>query len=263
MELVTLSTKLKRANVGDTIKMSLLCEVQGICPLCKRDLVVNRKKKKTRVFDVAHIYPLNPTEHEKDILKDEELLSQDVDCEDNFIALCKECHKIYDTQKTILEYRQLVEIKKIINKVKILTETWDKQTLHKDIARVADTISKLNHNQIKDTELSYDALKLTDKKDDSFDITNEIKVSQYILSFFVPIRESLRKLEKEEKAKSVFICSQVRSYYTLLLMQNFDQNDIFEKLCDWFMTNTGIIDRSKAEVLVSYFIQNCEVFSEC
>nr|WP_295711324.1 ABC-three component system protein [uncultured Halomonas sp.] len=255
--------KLRRANVNDTVKMSLLCEVQGNCPLCRRALVVKKDKKSVRVFDVAHIYPLHATEHEIKILNGEELLSQNIDCEENFIALCKECHKIYDTQKTVSEYIQLVEIKKAINKVKALSETWDKQTLHADISLVAEKVGGLGEAEIKETQLTYEALKLDQKKDSSLGIINEIKISQFILKFFVPIREALRSLEMQEKAKSVFICSQVRSYYILLYMQEFNQSQIFEKVCDWFMVNTGISDRSKAEVLVSFFIQNCEVYTEC
>jgi hypothetical protein len=66
-----LSEKLRRANVNDTVKMSLLCEVDGSCPLCRRDLVVKKKKKNVRVFDVAHIYPLNAISHELTILNNE------------------------------------------------------------------------------------------------------------------------------------------------------------------------------------------------
>lgn len=257
-----LSDQLRRANVTDTVKMSLLCEVQGLCPLCRRALMVKKGSKRVRVFDIAHIYPLNATEHEKHILIAEEVLSADIDCEENFIALCKECHKIYDTKKTVQEYRQLVEIKKTINKIKALSQTWDRQTLHKDIAVVARDLEALSELDIKNTTLSFAALKLSQKKDETLGIMNEMKIGQYILSFFAPIRESLRKLELEEKAKSLFICSQVKSYYTLLLMQGFDQSQIFEEMCVWFMTNTGIKERSKSEVLVSYFIQNCEIFSD-
>ena len=257
-----MSDQLRRANVTDTVKMSLLCEVQGLCPLCRRALMVKKGSKRVRVFDIAHIYPLNATEHEKYILIAEEVLSADIDCEENFIALCKECHKIYDTKKTVQEYRQLVEIKKTINKIKALSQTWDRQTLHKDIAVVARDLEALSELDIKNTTLSFAALKLSQKKDETLGIMNEMKIGQYILSFFAPIRESLRKLELEEKAKSLFICSQVKSYYTLLLMQGFDQSQIFEEMCVWFMTNTGIKERSKSEVLVSYFIQNCEIFSD-
>jgi len=258
-----LSDKSRRANVNDTVKMSLLCEVDGSCPLCRRDLVVKKEKKNVRVFDVAHIYPLNATEYEVAILKGEELLSCDIDCEDNFIALCKECHKIYDTQKSVKEYRHLVAIKKEINKIKELSKLWDKQTLHKDISIVADKIGLMDETLLKSTQLSYNALKVSEKKDETFGILNELKVTHFILNFFIPIREVLKDLEKQEKAKSTFICSQVKSYYALLLMQDFGQDQIFEKMTEWFMTNTGINDRSKSEVLVSYFIQNCEVFSEC
>jgi uncharacterized protein YbaR (Trm112 family) len=255
--------KARRADVIDTVKMSLLCEVDGSCPLCRRDLVVNKNNKKVRVFDVAHVYPLNATKHELAILKDEELLSDDIDCEENFIALCKECHKIYDTQKTVEEYRQLVEIKKAINKIKELSKIWGRQTLHKDISIVANKIGLLDVNSIKNTRLSYDALKLSDKQDETFGLINQIKVINFILIFFTPIREALKDLEKQEKAKSTVICSQVKSYYAFLLMKEFNQDEIFEKMADWFMINTGITDRSKSEVLVSFFIQNCEVYSKC
>jgi len=258
-----LPDKLRRANVNDTVKMSLLCEVQGNCPLCRRALVVKKKGKNVRVFDVAHIYPLNATSHEIKILRNEERLSDDIDCEDNFIALCKECHKIYDTQKTVEEYRQLLEIKKSIKKIKELSETWDKQTLHKDISLVAEKLGTLTNDDIQNTQLTYEALKLSEKKDDSLGVMNEMKINQFIINFFIPIKEALKSLEIEEKAKSAFICSQVRSYYILLYMQEFNQSQIFEMICDWFMTNTGISDRSKAEVLASFFIQNCEVYSEC
>jgi len=255
--------KARRANVNDTVKMSLLCEAQGSCPLCSRSLVVRKSGKTVRVFDVAHIYPLNPTGHEKEILANEEVLADDIDSEPNFIALCKKCHKVYDTQKTVEEYRQLVDIKKSINKAKELAETWDKQTLHKDISIVASKIGEMDEQSISNTKLSYDALKVSDKTDDTFGLINELKVSQHVLNFFVPIRDSLKSLEFQEKAKSAFIYAQIRSYYTLLLMKDYDQKEIFEKLCEWFMTNTGITERDKAEVLVSYFIQNCEVFSQC
>ncbi|EPR6548928.1 HNH endonuclease, partial [Yersinia enterocolitica] len=166
-----------RSDVNDTLKMSLLCEVQGFCPLCRRSLVVKRGPKVVRVFDVAHIYPLNPSVADKKLLENEELLSLNIDSEDNFIALCKECHKIYDTKKTVDEYRNLVSIKKAINKMKILSQTWDKQTLHKDIAKVSEHISKLNNDDILKTELSFEALMLSEKNDNSLGVINEVKIS--------------------------------------------------------------------------------------
>jgi len=260
-----LAEKLRRAQVNETVKMSLLYEVQSKCPLCRKPLIKRKKSSDVpvRVFDVAHIYPLNATAHELEILKNEECLSDDIDCESNFITLCKECHKMYDTQKTVVEYRQLVAIKKEANKIRHLAETWDTQTLHKDISIVAEKIGKLSMTDIVSTQLSYHALKISDKTDETFGPLNEMKVNQLVMNFYPHIKESLKQLELESKASSVFICSQVKSYYAALLMSEFNQSEIFERMCEWFTVNTGISERTKAEVLVSYFIQNCEIFSEC
>ncbi|WP_025613528.1 ABC-three component system protein [Vibrio parahaemolyticus] len=259
-----MAEQLRRAQVNDTVKMSLLSEVQGKCPLCRKSLIKRKKASNVpvRVFDVAHIYPLNATAREIELLANEEKLCEDIDSEGNFIALCKECHKIYDTKKTIDEYRQLVEIKKAANRIRALTETWDTQTLHKDISIVAEKIGQLSQDELADTQLSYNALKVSDKTDNTFGAINEMKVNTFVINYFAHIKESLKRLEMQRKASSLFICNQVRTFYTALLLQNFSQSEIFEHMCEWFMVNTGINERTKAEVLVSYFIQNCEIFSD-
>ncbi len=252
-----------RGSVNDTVKMSLLCDAQGKCPLCRTQLIKKKSGKNTRVFDVAHIYPLNPKPAETKLLEHEERLALDDDTEDNFIALCKICHKEYDTNKTLIEYRKLVAIKKEMLNLRALQLTWDKQTLHEDIEKVASKISSLNSINIKKTKLSYSALKVEEKKDDTFGIAYEVKVTGLIINFYNPIKNAFEILDQQERYKSDFIYSQVNSYYNLLLLKGFDQNKIFDIMCEWFMSTTAIRDRIKAEVLVSFFIQNCEVFTKC
>lgn len=261
--MITLADQLRRAQVSDTVKMSLLCEVASKCPICRKALI--KKKASTaspiRVFDVAHIYPLNARSNEIELLLNEERLCDDIDSEGNFIALCKECHKLYDTEKTIDEYRYLVSVKKTCNKLRDLSELWDAQTLHKDILIIAERITSLSKDELKKSQLSLEALKLTDKVNDDFGMINEIKVSTFITKFYLPIKENFKMLELEGKASYDFICSQVRSYYLALVMNEFKQDEIYEQMVSWFMIKTGVNERSKAEVLVSYFIQNCEIYS--
>lgn len=258
-----MTEQLRRAQVSDTVKMSLLNEVSGKCPICRKSLI--KRKPKTndhiRVFDVAHIYPLNARENEVQLLKNEERLCDDIDSEGNFIVLCKECHKMYDTRKTVEEYCYLVSVKKSCQKLRELSEVWDAQTLHTDISIVAEKITSLSKGNIRKDKLPMKALKLSEKTNDEFGSFNETKVSSYITSYYIPIKENFKLLELGGKASYQFICSQVKSYYLALVMKGFKQNEIFEQMVDWFMVKTEINDRSKAEVLVSYFIQNCEVFS--
>ena len=252
--------KLRRANVNDTLKMSLLCDVGGRCPLCSLQLLSNRQNKLTRVFDVAHIYPLNATDKEKALLKNEERLSKEINCEENYIPLCKPCHKIYDTKKTVEEYRQLVAIKKQTIKTKSLIETWDNQSLHEDISNVVIDLENLSQSDINKAALSLDALKLKDKTDNSFGLINESKVTNYIVNFYNPIDRAFKRIEKQ-RSTTTFIFTQIRSYYCAQVFNDLDQSEIFENMCRWIMSCTSINSTEKSEVIVSYFIQHCEVFS--
>lgn len=257
-----MSGKLRRANVSDSVKMSLLCDVKGYCPLCGINLMRRKSSgKHVRQFDVAHIYPLNPTPHELLILKGEPLLSTDIDSEENFIPLCKPCHKTYDTGKTVEEYRQLYSIKLNIKKFEKLSEEWKGQQLLDDISIAVEAIKKTNTKNNSSQTLSYEALNLDEKTDDTFDSLTEMKVAHYITNFYPPIKQSLNQLEQEEKVRSSLIYNQVKGYYLRLLSKGFNQLEIFEHMCDWFMANKAVSERAKAEVLVSFFIQNCEVFS--
>ncbi|PSU26039.1 hypothetical protein CTM97_05285 [Photobacterium phosphoreum] len=255
----------KRAPVLDTTKMSLLCEVEGQCPLCHCFLVDKKKiteeiGKTVRMFDVAHIYPLNPTPHELEILNGEELLCENIDSEDNFIALCKLCHKKYDTNKTVEEYRSLVKIKKILNKKRTIKKIWKDQELHSDIKIVANTIGEMGDPSNSESNLFMKAMKVTDKTDSTFGFPNIYKVEMYVRLYFISIQKTLKTIDRE-KPVSGFIRSQVRSNYQLLLLEGLNQTEIFNSMIDWFMSHTNIKDRDKSEILISYFIQSCEVFS--
>lgn len=258
----SLTKKTDRKDVNDTSKMYLLSEVQSRCPICNCSLMVKKtNKSNVRGFDVAHIYPLNPTESEKQLLLNEKKITQEIDSEDNLITLCKPCHKKYDTNKTVDDYRRLVAIKEEIIKIKKMEDVWNNQSLHQDICIVAEKISSLNKENIKNTILSLDALSLSNKTNDTFSLPNEIKTAEYIKMYYTPISESFKILELENKAKTDFIFQQVKSYYLALKMQNLNQDQIYVNMCQWFMVKTKINELAKAEILVSFFIQNCEVFS--
>ena len=54
-------------------------------------------------------------------------------------------------------------------------------------------------------------------------------------------------------------CLQVRMTYINLSDMGLSQDKIFEKMVDWLQDATHE-DRNSCEVIISYFIQKCEVF---
>nr|WP_282557224.1 ABC-three component system protein [Providencia heimbachae] len=251
-----------RPNFSDTLKMYLLSEVQSKCPLCLCSLIVKKiNNSNIRIFDVAHIYPFNPTPNEIKLLLNEERLTDNINGEENLITLCKPCHKKYDTNKTVDDYRRLLAIKKEAIKIKSTEILWNNQSLHHDISIVAQKISTLRKNDIINTVLSLNALTISEKIDNSISLPNEIKISEYAKMYYSPIKDSFKILELENKASTDFIFQQVKCYYLALKIENLTQDEIFLNMCNWFMTKTEITELAKAEILVSFFIQNCEVFS--
>ena len=103
-----------RRIFSDNEKMLLFNEVNGHCPICGEKLTHKKRDKIIRTFEVAHIYPANPRPDEVELLKDEERLSNDVNSLDNVLAVCRICHKKFDTPRTVEEYRSWVRLKKAL-----------------------------------------------------------------------------------------------------------------------------------------------------
>src|ERR1700754_3090759 len=103
-----------RAHIGNAFEVSLCTEVNQACPNCGSALFISKGGKRWRNYEIAHIYPLNPTAAEIQLLKGEKRLSSDPNHEDNLMPLCFSCHNIFDNPKTITGYRDLVKKKEDI-----------------------------------------------------------------------------------------------------------------------------------------------------
>ena len=101
----------KRKNISIEEDRLHLLEVNGTCPLCGNSLLKNSGKK-TKLYEIAHIYPNKPTEQEKYVLNDVQVLGDNSESFQNKIALCFNCHKNYDSHKNKEEYNKLIEKKK-------------------------------------------------------------------------------------------------------------------------------------------------------
>ena len=56
------------------------------------------------------------------------------------------------------------------------------------------------------------------------------------------------------------ISSQMKTHYLLLKQQGNNQKDIFDAMVNWLQKQTKNDNREACEIIISYFIQNCEIF---
>lgn len=257
--IMTTSTgKVSRIKPTENLLIILFDEVNGLCPQCNKPLMNNVKKQKTKLFEVAHIYPHSPHPHEIELLKNEIRLNDDSDHEDNLIALCRDCHKLFDNPRTIEGYQAMVALKIELQRLYKLKTLWHENKLDYEINEVINSLVNLKDEAR--AELSFSALKI-DEKDKDLNFILKIKIKSYVQYFYTHIREKFAELDKITPYSSDTIFSQVKTYYLKLKKEGADQNQIFRALTEWFCSVTEVKSVEMSEIFVSFFIQNCEVYS--
>lgn len=118
----------------------LVSQVNCMCPLCIEPLFYKKGISSHKNYEIAHIYPLNPTPSEIALLEKEKRLSEDVNDDDNVIPLCKSCHGKFDKPRTVEEYRHLFNLKKKLIKRSEQEKIWNRYDIEKEISIIIDAI---------------------------------------------------------------------------------------------------------------------------
>jgi hypothetical protein len=249
----------KRKKPTENMGLVLFDEVSGICPQCTKPLMKKGKGQMTKLYEVAHIYPHSPRPHEEILLKDEVRLNSDVDHEDNLIALCRDCHKIFDNPRTVKGYREVVAIKIELQRLTNLKNGWFDSSIDQEMNEVIERLTSLSGEAL--AELSLDALKVETKSDNTLEFLVKLKIQNNVKYFYSEIKSKFAELDKTCPYTSDTIYSQVKTYYLKLKKNGLNQTQIFSALTDWITINTDCKNISVSEILVSFFVQNCEVYS--
>ncbi len=248
-----------RKKYSPAQEVALTTQVDGLCPLCGKSLFYTKNSKNYKAYEIAHICPLNPTPEEEDLLKDEERLHSDVNHPNNLIPLCKGCHGTFDKPRTVEEYRNLYTIKQSLLARSQQQEIQTQYQLEKDITSVIEGLYSGNlPNSSRDLEL--DPKSLEKKLDDSMARPTRQKIKHNVQDYFIYIRNELFALERINPNVTNLISSQVRAYYYKQKSLNLSQQDVFVNLVAWLDVKTNPQTLDAAEIVASFYIQNCEVF---
>jgi len=239
--------------------MFALClQVSRVCPQCSAPLYTKRGKKEYKVFEVAHIYPLHPTADELVILKGEPLLDLDPNHSNNLIPLCFDCHKIYDTDKTVEKYRELVEIKKRYISKDEQVFIFDQFHIEKDITAIVGALMSSDANvQFND---QYEAKQVDQKLVGDIRPITKRMIKNDVSAFYLFIRERFAELERTTPMQAVVIASQVKSFYLKQKSLNLTQQAIYENTVGWISSKCRDASPEGAQAVASFFVQNCELF---
>lgn len=249
-----------RKDPTENQKLTLFTEVNGRCPLCGKTLINKKYGRTFKDFEVAHIYPANPTSEEIVLLKNEERLSSDVNDLPNLMAVCCNCHNKFDNPRTIEEYRLWVNLKKKILEENTIKDIFVQYSIEDEIYGILKELTSIVIDE--ETEiLSLNSLKIDEKTNDSCPYILKQKLKDDVTNYFNFIKKCFIELDKATPNKFNTIAAQIKSFYNKCLQLNDNQVIIYSTITDWIKEKTKSDSRQACEIIVAYFVQNCEVFS--
>ena len=243
----------------DTIEYEdapLLAEANYECPLCHRKLVDTVKGQAIKKYRITQIFPEDLDETTADVFKAIYPAPRRFDSPENYIALDEDCSDQYLIDPSPDEYKRLREIKEEIARNFAAKLSVNSIQLEDDIRTVIDALS-----QIRDAselvQLEYDALRIEEKfTPENFILKNETQL-QVVMYY-----RYIEKVFSDSDADFDMIAGEIKLSSQKLEKAGLSQADIIAHLSEWIRNKAGLSSDGQlaCNIVVSFFIQNCEVF---
>ena len=246
----------KQSNTVEYQDAPLLAEANYECPLCHKKLVDTIKGQAVKKYRITQIFP--------DGLVDEIAAEfaavypapKKFDVPSNLIALDESCAEQYLLSPTVEEYRSLYEIKTQLAKNYTAKQAVNGVQLEDDIRTVLDALSTIR-DASELVKLEYEALRIDEKFDaENFILKNETQVQ--VVTYY----RYIEKVFSNSNADFDMIASEIKVSSMKLEKAGLSQSDVISQLSEWMRNKAGLGTDSRlaCNIVVSFFIQNCEVF---
>lgn len=251
----------QRKTNTENKKLTLYAEVDGICPLCNSDLMYEKGGLKEKKFEIAHIYPLNLKASEIIVLNNVKKLSSDPNSLDNLICLCVECHTKFDNPRTLIEYEKLFKIKSDLIKLSKEKNLWTNSSLENEIDDLVDFLANTDFDYADDI-LTYNPKTISEKTNSTITVVTKRKIERNVQDYFNSINLKFVEIDKKIPTTTETISTQIKLHYLKLKKEipDYNQKEIFDAMVNWLHKTSNNNSKDSCEVIISYFIQNCEIF---
>lgn len=247
----------KLREVGDTVDcndMPLLAEVNYECPLCHKKLIETVKGEPVKRYIITQIFPENLSEEKKEEFSKIYNPPMNLNSMENLIALNEQCSDDYLLKPTADEYKKLYELKRGFSLRYQAKVAIDNATLEEDIRTVISFLMNVDA-ATELVPLEYDALRIDEKIDDYILKTEtQFRVVQYY--------RYVESLFSQSESDFDLIASEIKIASRKLESKGLSQPDVVRSLSEWIRNKAHMgEDGSLAcDIVVAFFVQNCEVF---
>jgi hypothetical protein len=234
-----------------------LDEANYECPISHEKLVENVKGTTRRRYTITQIFPSGLSDEKKNDFSAICAIPKDFDSYDNLIALNERVSEEYLLEPTIEEFKNLREIKQKLTRNYNAKKAIGRIELEEEIRIVLVALMDISSSDGLE-ELAYEALRIDEKIPDNYILKNEVQ--HHVLHFY----RYIEGVFSESEGSFDIIASEVKLCSQNLEKTGMSQEDVIYNLSEWIKNKVKLGEPSRlaCEIVVSFFIQNCEVFKK-
>ena len=248
----------KRKKITPNFDARLLTEANNLCPLCGKRLLGEKSGSSLKLCQIAHIYPHSPTAEQVTVLKSVPKPS-DAEAFENLIALCQDCHKKQDFHTTVEDYMQLYDLKQ---RIMAQNKAMDGASCVPIEIQIEEVLQKLRAVDITNmAKLSYTPVAVERKIRQENGLLRE-KIKGLVVQFFPFVQDLFGQMDGAGRLKFDKLASEVKLCFQNMDEQRLSQEVVFDGIVEWIQSKTQSQYGVACEIVVAFFVQNCEVFNE-
>lgn len=219
----------------------LLSEANHACPFpgCGHMLTISDSGKSVDSFNVALIDKKKAPEIE------------------NLLALCPRCYAVYSIDDNKKIAKELTGVKKILvahhNSVQLL----DELPLEKGVVGVLKKIKNLKEKDL--VAASFDPKEIQQKLNPADNMVLYVTINAYVTAYYVRLREIMMNADKSGAIDYDMLQDQMRAIYKRLKKAKKTNVEIFNEITEK-IHKVSLQEEIYCQIVVSYFVQSCEVF---
>ena len=219
----------------------LINETSHLCPFlgCGRSLIITNSGKAKSSYNVGLIDKKKAPTVE------------------NLLALCPRCYAIYSIDDNEKICKELKGVKKILAAHQQNIQLLDDLPLEKGIVGVISKVKKLKEKDLSNASLDPKEIKQKLKPTD--DMALYVTVNAYVTTYYIKLREIMMNADKRGDIDYDEVQDQIHAIYKRLKKANKSKVEIFNEIAQK-LHNLSLQEDIFCQIVVSYFIQSCEVF---
>jgi len=237
-----------------------LSEASNHCPVCGNDLVRVNRGRNNCYYGITMIYD---DEFDDEVKKELEAVypaPSSIDSYNNKIALCLSCFSEYRANPTPDRYSTLYSKKRFFERSSEIDSELNGLDVERSIEIIINDLGSLNRDKAGGL-IQLDPKEIKDKITD--DVILKDDVTRWVLKYYKFIEQQFSNLDATGVTRFKVIANQVSTAFENLDARgDMSQQEIFNRLSSWMADELGysIGMISVVNIMIAFFVQNCEVF---